>query len=69
MLADPRAEWVSSLGLSFDATAVLGSVRSKRFVLVLEKGLVRFVSVEPNNTGLTCTLAPNIIDVLSKELK
>lgn len=30
MLADPQAELAKALGVDFDATPVLGSVRSKR---------------------------------------
>ncbi|KAJ1911001.1 Peroxiredoxin-5, mitochondrial [Tieghemiomyces parasiticus] len=63
-LADPRAEFVKAMGLDFDATGVLGSVRSKRFVMILEKGVVKHVQVEPDFTGLTCTLAKDVAPLL-----
>eukprot|EP01012_Entosiphon_sulcatum_P011280 TRINITY_DN1679_c0_g1_i1.p1 TRINITY_DN1679_c0_g1~~TRINITY_DN1679_c0_g1_i1.p1 ORF type:complete len:161 (-),score=27.73 TRINITY_DN1679_c0_g1_i1:91-573(-) len=64
MLADPRAEFVTSLGLEFDATPVLGSKRSKRFALFAEDGVVKAINVEPDGTGLTCSLSPKLLDQL-----
>jgi 2-Cys peroxiredoxin 5 len=68
MLADPSASFVSACGLSFDATPVLGNVRSKRFSMVVEHGIVKALNVEPNGTGLTCTLASNVVEDLKKQL-
>ncbi|KAJ1973281.1 Peroxiredoxin-5, mitochondrial [Dimargaris xerosporica] len=59
-LADPQAQFVKALDLSFDASGVLGGIRAKRFALVLEHGVVKDVQVEPDNTGLSCSLAPNV---------
>jgi 2-Cys peroxiredoxin 5 len=61
MLADPEAKLVAAMGLDFDGLkAVLGNTRSKRFTAVIEHGAVKHLEVEPDNTGLTCTLAGNI---------
>ncbi|KAF9975679.1 hypothetical protein BGZ73_000582 [Actinomortierella ambigua] len=54
MLADPQGKMVKELGLDFDASAALGGYRAKRFTLVLE----------PNNTGLSVTLAENVLKEL-----
>ncbi|KAF9433206.1 Peroxiredoxin-5, mitochondrial [Entomortierella beljakovae] len=54
MLADPKGSFVKELGLDFDASAALGGYRSKRFAIVLE----------PNNTGLSVTLAENLLKEL-----
>jgi peroxiredoxin len=35
-LADPRAEWTAEAELDWDATAVMGNRRSKRFVAVVQ---------------------------------
>ncbi|RKP08993.1 Redoxin, partial [Thamnocephalis sphaerospora] len=61
LLADPRAEFVSKLGLSFDASGALGGVRSKRFAMLLENGKIVKLHVEPDATGLTCSLADNLL--------
>ncbi|RKP25792.1 Redoxin [Syncephalis pseudoplumigaleata] len=63
LLADPKAELVKSLGLSFDASGAcpLGGIRSKRFAMVLEHGKVIKLNVEPDATGLTCSLADNVM--------
>ncbi len=62
LLADPRAECVKAMGLSVDATAVLGNVRSKRFSMVVKDNVVTELNVEPDNFGLTCTLSHNLLE-------
>lgn len=63
-----HGDFVGELGLAFDATAALGSARSKRFAMVLEHGVVRYVAVEPDNTGLSCSLAPSLETVIKEKL-
>ena len=60
MLADPRGDLIKALDVELDLKAVLGSVRSKRFSLVVEGGKVTEVNIEPDGTGLTCSLADKI---------
>ncbi|KAF9339553.1 Peroxiredoxin-5, mitochondrial [Linnemannia elongata] len=64
MLADPQGKFVKDLGLDFDASAALGGHRSKRFALVLENGKITKAFVEPNNTGLSVTLAESLLKEL-----
>ncbi len=64
MIADTNAELTKSLGLELDLTKALGSVRCKRFAMVVEDGKVTKLSIEPDNTGLTCTLAEPILSGL-----
>lgn len=52
-LADASGALVKALDLSFDATALLGNERSKRFALQTKDGKVTSVAVEPDNTGIT----------------
>ncbi|XP_031833213.1 peroxiredoxin 5 [Nomia melanderi] len=59
MLADPACEFTDALELSVDL-AVLGGKRSKRYSMLLEDGVVKELNVEPDNTGLSCSLAENI---------
>ena len=59
MLADPAAQFTDALGLSVDL-AVLGGKRSKRFSMLLNNGVVQELNVEPDNTGLSCSLAENL---------
>jgi 2-Cys peroxiredoxin 5 len=40
---------------------VLGSIRCKRFSILVENGKASKVNVEPDGTGLTCSLAPNLL--------
>ncbi|KAG0377963.1 Peroxiredoxin-5, mitochondrial [Mortierella sp. AD032] len=64
MLADPQGKFVKDLGLDFDASGALGGHRAKRFALVLENGKITKAFVEPNNTGLSVTLAENLLKEL-----
>ena len=64
MLADPDASFAKALGTDIDLTAVLGSVRTKRFSMIVDNGVVKALNVEPDNTGLNCSLAPPLLDSL-----
>jgi 2-Cys peroxiredoxin 5 len=63
MLADPQAEFTRALGLDVDA-AVLGGTRSKRYAMVVDDGVVTHLQVEPDGFGLSCSLAPSLVDLL-----
>jgi peroxiredoxin 5 len=59
MLADPKAEFTDAIDLGMDISA-LGGKRSKRYSMVVENGKVKEINVEPDNTGLSCSLADHI---------
>lgn len=59
MLADPSANFVKSLDLTIDL-APLGGVRSKRFSMVIDNGVVTELNVESDGTGLSCSLADKL---------
>lgn len=59
MLADPKAEFTDAMDLAVDL-AVLGGKRSKRYSMVVENGTVKEINVEPDNTGLSCSLVDHI---------
>jgi len=61
MLADTCGTLAKALELDLDLSAVLGSVRSKRFSMLVDDGTVAKLNVEPDGTGLTCSLAENIV--------
>lgn len=68
MLADTTGAFTKALGLDLDLTAALGGVRSKRFSALVVDGVVKALNVEPDNTGLTCSLADGAAKMLA-ELK
>ena len=51
-LGDPQAEFTNAMDLAFDATAIFGQPRSKRYALLIENGKVKETHVEPDNTGV-----------------
>ncbi|KAI4495691.1 hypothetical protein M0802_008526 [Mischocyttarus mexicanus] len=59
MLADPNGEFADALDLAVDLP-VLGGKRSKRYSMVVEDGVVKELNVEPDNTGLSCSLAEHV---------
>lgn len=61
MLADAGAEFTRAVGLQVEAKG-LGGTRSKRYSMVVEDGVVTALNVEPDGFGLTCSLAPALID-------
>ena len=61
MLADTCGDLTKALELELDLSAVLGSIRSKRFSMLVEDGKVTKLNVEPDGTGLTCSLAESIV--------
>lgn len=65
-VADTTGDFTKKLGVSFDATAVLGGVRSKRYSMLVENGTVKIFNLEPEGTGLSCSLAPEIISQIEK---
>jgi len=65
MLADTTAEFAKAAGLDIDLKAVLGSVRMKRFSMIVDDGKVSFLNIEPDGTGMTCSLAGNVLTTLS----
>lgn len=59
MLADPAAAFTKALDLGADLPP-LGGLRSKRYSMVVENGVVKSLNVEPDGTGLSCSLADKI---------
>jgi len=60
LLADTCGDLTKALGLELDLSAVLGNVRCKRFSMLVEDGTVTKINIEPDGTGLSCSLAANI---------
>ena len=62
MLADTFGDLAKALDLQLlDLVAVLGNVRCKRFSMIVEDGIVTKVNIEPDGTGLTCSLADKMV--------
>lgn len=59
MLADPKGEFAKAIDLTVDMPN-LGGLRSKRYSMVVDDGIVKQLLLEPDGTGISCTLADNI---------
>ncbi|XP_026463930.1 peroxiredoxin-5, mitochondrial [Ctenocephalides felis] len=59
MLADPSGTFTKELGLGVEL-APLGGLRSKRYSMVIDNGVVSELNVEPDGTGLSCSLADKL---------
>ncbi|KAM6158893.1 peroxiredoxin-5, mitochondrial [Rhynchocyon petersi] len=66
LLADPIGAFGKETELLLDDSLVplFGNRRLKRFSMVIDDGVVKVLNVEPDGTGLTCSLAPNILSQL-----
>lgn len=61
MFADPAGTFTKAVDMQLDLSKALGNIRSKRYSLVVENGVVKKVNVEPDGTGLTCSVAPELL--------
>ncbi|XP_026090904.1 peroxiredoxin-5, mitochondrial-like [Carassius auratus] len=64
MLADPTGAFTKAVDLFLNNDhlfEVLGNLRSQRYAMLIEDGVVRKLSVEPDGKGLTCSLAPSFL--------
>lgn len=67
MLADPTGAFTKEVDLLLDSeqiVQILGNKRSKRYAMLVEDGVVKKINVEPDGTGLTCSLASSILSQL-----
>ncbi|XP_048215840.1 peroxiredoxin-5, mitochondrial [Perognathus longimembris pacificus] len=66
LLADPTGAFGKETDLLLDDSLVplFGNHRLKRFSMVVEDGVVKVLNVEPDGTGLSCSLAPSILSQL-----
>ncbi|XP_034281235.1 peroxiredoxin-5, mitochondrial [Pantherophis guttatus] len=67
MLADPTGSFGKATNLLLDKDSLrqlFGTNRSKRFSMVVEDSMVKSLNVEEDGTGLTCSLASNIVSQL-----
>ncbi|XP_014262160.1 peroxiredoxin-5, mitochondrial [Cimex lectularius] len=59
LLADPAAAFTKAMGLEINLPP-LGGLRSKRYSMVVDDGTIKALNVEPDGTGLTCSLSNNL---------
>ncbi|CAH1646405.1 unnamed protein product [Spodoptera littoralis] len=59
MLADPSGAFIKALDLGINLPP-LGGYRSKRFSMVIKDSKVDQLNVEPDGTGLSCSLADRL---------
>jgi len=63
MLADGNGQFVSALGLDVDASGYGMGLRSQRFALIAEDGIVKHLAVEPAG-GIDVSAAETILALL-----
>lgn len=60
-LADADGAFTKALGVGFDATPLLGNVRSKRYAIVVDGGKAKAVHVEPDNTSVNVSAVEKVL--------
>jgi peroxiredoxin len=63
-LADNNADFARAIGLDFDAAAGLGGVRSKRYAMLVEDGVVKVLNIETETGKAEISGADNMIKML-----
>lgn len=63
-LADNNAEFAKALGLEFDAAGGLGGLRSKRYAMLVDDGVVKVLNVEEQTGKAEVTSADNMMKAL-----
>lgn len=63
-IADSTGEYVKTLGLTFDATGLLGGTRAQRFVAVVENGVIKTLEVEDKAPNVTVTASDAVLKKL-----
>ena len=63
ILADANAELTKALGLELDLTGPfgIGGLRTKRFSALVVDSEITVLNLEPDSTGLTCSLSPSLL--------
>ncbi|OWF50395.1 peroxiredoxin-5, mitochondrial-like [Mizuhopecten yessoensis] len=56
MLADTQAEFTRAISMELDCRKIMGNIRSKRYSMVVENGVIQSINTEPDNSGLSCLL-------------
>jgi 2-Cys peroxiredoxin 5 len=60
-LADPAGEFTRAWDVEFDAAALLGNNRSKRYAVTTQDGKVSKIAIEPDNVGVTVSAADKVL--------
>lgn len=63
LLSDGNGEFTKAMGLELEAIPLFG-LRSKRYVAVLENGIITSLQVETNPTKCTTTCAEEILKII-----
>ncbi|KAH3844296.1 peroxiredoxin-5, mitochondrial-like [Dreissena polymorpha] len=63
-LADTCGAFTKAIEMELDLAAVLGNVRSKRYVMVVEDGKVKAIKVEADSTKATCSRSTDVLALL-----
>jgi cytochrome c peroxidase len=62
LVADPTAAFVKALGLDFDGSGAGLGVRSKRFSMLVDGGVVKALNVEDSPGEATCSTGEALLD-------
>jgi glutaredoxin/glutathione-dependent peroxiredoxin len=63
-LADNNAQFAKALGMEFDASGGLGGLRSKRYAMLVDDGVVKVLNVEEQAGKAEITSADNMLKAL-----
>ncbi len=62
LVADPEAKFAKALGMDFDASGAGLGVRSKRYSMLVENGVVKALNVEDKPSDAICSTGEALLD-------
>ncbi|CAB5001755.1 unannotated protein [freshwater metagenome] len=65
MVADPAADFTEAVGMAVDASAFGLGMRSKRYSMVIEGGIVTAFLPEEDGFAVLASTAPCVLDALA----
>jgi peroxiredoxin len=63
-LADDTGEWTAAIGMGCDSRNLLGGLRSERYAMIVQDGVVEYIESEPDIDKTTVTKSETLLEKL-----
>lgn len=63
-LADDTGEFTAAIGMGCDSRSLLGGLRSERYAMIVQDGLIEYIESEPDIDKTTVTKSETLLEKL-----